>query len=98
MFAVSSVKMPPPGMASCAFTARFMTICSTCPRSAVTDANSGRRPSMNLHVFPDETSEHGPHADHHVVQVKTRRLDDLLAAEGQQLTRESRGPCARFLN
>jgi hypothetical protein len=39
--AVSMVSVPPRGMASRAFTARFMTICSTWPRSALTSGRSG---------------------------------------------------------
>ena len=39
-------------MASRAFTARFMTICSTCPRSAFTGASSGRRLSTTFTSSP----------------------------------------------
>ncbi len=37
MFEVSMVSLPPEGMASRAFTARFMMTCSICPASARTD-------------------------------------------------------------
>lgn len=47
-YAVSIVNMPPLGMASHAFTARFITTCSTCPRSAFTGASSGRRASTTF--------------------------------------------------
>ena len=73
-------------------------ICSTCPRSAIIGARSGQSLSDDRHVFPDEASEQRPHLGHHPVQVERRRLDDLLAAEGQQLAREPGGARARLLN
>ena len=39
--AVSTVSLPPVGIASRAFTTRFMSTCSSCPTSARTDSRSG---------------------------------------------------------
>ena len=39
-----------------------------------------------------------PHVGHDRVQVEQRRLDDLLAAEGQQLAGEPGGARARLLD
>ena len=58
----------------------------------------GPQAQHHLHVFPDEASQHRPHVGQHDVQVEQRRLDDLLAAERQQLARECRGAHARLLN
>ena len=52
----------------------------------------------DLDVLADQPLEHRPHVGHHHVQVEQRRLDDLLAAEGEQLAREPRGSLARLLN
>ena len=62
-----------------ALTARFMTICSICPRSAITNAGSGWMRQDRGHVFLDETPQHGPHFPHHHVQIEQDRLDDLLS-------------------
>jgi hypothetical protein len=37
----------------------------------------------DLHVFPDEASEHRPDVGDDGVQVEQSGLDDLLAAEGE---------------
>ena len=52
----------------------------------------------DLHVFLDEAAEHRPHVGDDDVQVEQRRLDDLLAAEGEQLARQARGTRARPLD
>ena len=46
----------------------------------------------DLHIFADEPLEHRPHAGDHGVEIEQRRLDDLLAAEGEQLAGELGGP------
>ena len=68
------------------------------PAIGLHERQLGPEAQHDLHVFPDEASEHRPHVGHDHVQVEQRRLDDLLAAEGQQLAREPRGARARLLN
>jgi hypothetical protein len=46
----------------------------------------------HLHVFAHQALQHRPHLLHHAVQIEHARLQDLLAAESQQLLGQSRGP------
>jgi hypothetical protein len=51
----------------------------------------GRGGDRQLHVFADDAVEQVPRPDHDVVEVDDPRAQHLLAAEGQELTREPRG-------
>ena len=58
----------------------------------------GAEPQHDAHVFADQSFQHPPHAGDDSVQIEHRRLDDLLAAERQQLTREPRRRHTRVLD
>ena len=45
----------------------------------------------HLHGLPHQALQHRPHPLHHAVEIQHARLQDLLAAEGQQLPGQSRG-------
>ena len=79
------MSVPPCGIASRALTARFITTCSICPRSALTEIGpvcsfittvTSSRVSRSSIVCISATT---------TIQIEQRRLDDLLPAEGEQL-------------
>ena len=45
---------------------------------------------MNSRILSDESRQHGREPGHHRIQVEHLRLQDLLAAEGQELAGEGR--------
>ena len=94
-FAVSIVSRPPFGIASRAFTARFMSTCSSWPRSARTPARLGGDARLEGDVLSDEPSEHPLNVFHERAGVEHGRLEDLAPAEGEELLREARGAARR---
>ena len=87
--AVSRVSRPPCGMASRALTVRFISTCSICPGSAETRPVSASEPELELDVLSDEPAEHRRQVADQRVDVEHLRLEDLLAAEGQELARQA---------
>src|SRR6266568_3976369 len=83
-FAESMESVPPPGIASRAFTARLSTICSICPGSQSTGHRSGTEVAVSSMSAEDPAQQLLTSA-HHGVQVERHRGDDLLASEGKQL-------------
>src|SRR5580658_6522237 len=89
-FDVSIVILPPCGMASRAFTARFISTCSTCPGSAFTGTSDGCRLAIN--------SISSPITRDSFIQIQNFRLQHLFPAESQQLVRQRRRPVRRPSN
>ena len=79
------VSLPPAGMASRAFTARFMMICSSCPGSAFTRPSVRVQDDQQLDVLADQPLKQLFRAGHDRVEVEHFGLEHLLAAEGQKL-------------
>ena len=88
-FAVSTVRLPPWGIASRALSARFRMICSICPGSAETRSSGVASQRHELDVLADQPAQQRVHARHDSVQIENLRLEDLLAAEREELTREA---------
>ena len=88
---VSIVSVPPSGIASRALTARFSSTCSICPGSAFTLPQIVAGQDHELDVFTQQPLEHPLQAEDDGGQVDHRRLEHLLAAQGEQLARERRG-------
>ena len=61
-------------------------------------AKFSARQERHVNVFADHAREHPDHSRDRVVHVQHARLQDLLAAEGQQLARESGGPVGGFFH
>ena len=57
-----------------------------------------REPDDDVDVLTDQARDHASHLGQHAVQVEDGRLDDLLPAEREQLSRQRRGARAGLLN
>ena len=80
------VSLPPAGIASRALTTRFTITCSICPGSALHASEVGSEPQRRwLDVLADQALQHLLGLGHDGVEVEHLRLDDLLAAEREQL-------------
>ena len=85
-------------MASRAFTAEVHDHLLQLPAIRLDAGDARPKAHHDLHIFADEALEHRPHAGDDRVEIEQRRLDDLLAAEGQQLAGELGGALAGFPN
>ena len=72
MLAVSMVNVPPCGMASRLFTARFSSTCSMRPENAIHGAQIAGQVKLRLDFFTQQAPNHGAQAVHHLIQI-----DDL---------------------
>ena len=89
---VSIRSVPPFGIASRAFTARFTSTCSIWPGSALTRPRSGARSLQMRMSSPRSRASIDSMSATTVVQDEDRDLLDLLAAEREQLSRERGRP------
>ena len=80
------VRTPPSGIASTALTTRLITTCSICPGSALTLAEIRRQLEHQLDVLADQALDHVLHTGRDGVEVDDLGLEDLPAAERQQLS------------
>ena len=85
---------PPWGIASRAFTTRFISTCSIWPGSASTYQSAGSQLDLERDVGADEPAQHALGLRHHVIEREDLRLEHLSPAEGEQLAGEARGPLA----
>ena len=79
------VSLPPLGMASRAFTTRFMMTCSSRPASASTASCEAAGNGDQLDVLADQAAQHLLDLEDELVDAHDARLERLAAAEGQQL-------------
>src|SRR3990172_1892047 len=66
------------------------------PRIRLHSSQPIPRDRHELDVIPDQTAEHLVHVGYDAVQIQDLGLEDLLAAEGDQLLRQTGGALARF--
>ena len=78
-------------MASRALTARFNSTCSIMPASASTVGGRLAVIQLQRHVLAQQPAEHVGHVADDFVHVQPLGLDELAAAEGEQLPREAGG-------
>ena len=78
------VSVPPLGMASRAFTTRFISTCSIWPGSALTHAEVRPQHEVQIDILADQPPQHGAQAVTSI-QVQHPGLQHLPPAEGQQL-------------
>ena len=90
--------MPPCGMASRAFTPRLMITCSSWLGSARTRPSSASGADGNGDVLADDPLQQLFHFQDQPVEIEHARLQQLLAAEGQELPGEPGGLVARLVD
>ena len=78
-------------MASRALTARFSSTCSIMPTSASTMAGDVAVIQLQRHVLAQKPSQHVGHVADDFIHVQSLGLDELAAAEGEQLPRQAGG-------
>ena len=88
--------MPPFGIASRAFTTRFITTCWSWPGSASIGPRARIELGRQHDVLADQRPEHRLHLDDDAVQVQELGRQHLLAAEREELAREQRRPVGRL--
>ena len=87
-------RRPPFGIASRAFTARFMMTCSICPRSAATDHRPGCRHELQRDVLADQARQHRGDVWYDGIEIDRFQAGHLVSPERQQLPRQGlRSPC-----
>ena len=77
-------------MASLALTTRFITTCSSWPRSASARREIGCQGQRDLDVLADQPAEHARHFRDQPVHIERRGVQHLLTAEREQLFGEAR--------
>ena len=82
---VSTVSVPPLGIASLALMARFSSTCSSWPGSARIGPGPLTQPKQDAAVLTHDPREHPFPSDHERVQLESHGAEHLAAAEGQQL-------------
>ena len=88
---VRMISRPPVGIASRAFTARFINTCSSCERSPNTGSGAGVVSMHQLDVLADQPAHQPPDFANDDVDVEHFGPEHLLAAEGQELPRQQAG-------
>ena len=67
-----------------------MTTCSIWPGSAFTCHRSGPASTVSDHILADQSAQHFLHVGDDGIEIEHDGHEDLLAAEGQKLSRECR--------
>ena len=90
MWPVRKVSVPPWGMASRAFTARFSRTWSSCVGSAQTTGPGSANSLLELDGAAEQTPEQVGHGAHRIIDRHRLRLQVLLPAECEKLTHQGR--------
>ena len=85
------VRLPPRGIASLAFTARFISTCSICPASAYTGGRFRSSATVSLNIFSKKPFEHHFHVLEDGVEINDFRFQHLFPAEGEELAGDGGG-------
>ena len=89
---------PPVCIASRALTTRFITTCSIWPRSDAMGGRPAASSTFSSIIRAEQPRQHLLHVADDGADLQRLRLEHLLAAESEELARETRGAIARGKN
>ena len=97
-FAVRTVSLPPFGIASRAFTARFTTTCSSCDTSAFTGQRSRPCTGTSSTFSPSRRLQQHVEVGQRLAEIEHLRPQRLAARERQQVPHQARGAVGVLLD